>query len=979
MKKSYLSRQIKLVSLSTFDLFTPEEMALYQEIIALKKEIDSAEDATDFETKEKIQHKRELQGKLTGLIHEHLGTPRRVNLDSVLDYRETNRAGVTWWGLKMSRRICEFESEQSRLMGVGTNEVTFDKVIIKWKNQDMLEQIIKDGIIIPIYNTETGEVTDKFYRFYTASAGQLRRDKIQMMTVEMQEKIRPAIECGMSWDVINKKGGINVSKILAYTALSGGATEEWKMDIDKCIVIDEFESQVTGVMDYISSDYHLERGTFTQDIDQTDGVGILLKKQHPFMVRGPWLKGLCVYFDVLGFCKEKGCPPLIKDAWGQFHRLDKEGIEVIFTTSQLKLYKLYDSWDDYKAKFKANGCHLCRTNWEDEMEGENPENLLDIKNCEINYQMLQTLTGMTDEEIDSFCKNEREKINNLVTNAGNMERTICGPDRSRWTARDWAIREYNPLLREGGIRSTIKEIKTKMVLNAKSGFIKCRNKRLFACPDLYAACENWFLHIKEPTGLVPANMLASKRYRGKKVDVLRSPHLYMEHAIRQVVDDDEVYRWFDQDVVYTSSHDFTSRILQFDWDGDHLNMVTQKEIIQAAEREIAEHDIVPLFYDAQKAPKEFLSYHTLFNGVWRAHENSGIGQVSNLLSQIWNKPDNGHRQTAAAFLTAYNNWVIDAAKTGDNNCYERYPHAKALIGSAGGGGKKMPYFFQFSKNGRKGEKKSCLKPKGSTMDRIALYFKDVGEKRMDFNFAGVDQFNYRMLLEKDVEVNHDIVETFINADRECTSFFVHVFDDKGAKPEDGMYRPMMKEYVIHKLEEITSLDEAYPHITKYLFSPANFRSETSKSMYWRIFGEKALAILRNNLANSEYCSVCRTTYPEWEDHKCKKQIRQFGIRTCEKCGKIMDITSLGEHAWNRKYCPECSDLIRRLRKAESDRIRRNLSDTYNCERCGKVMTGRKHKYCPECAEIVASEQRLEAQRRRRAAAKEAKCTSSESS
>lgn len=67
-------------------------------------------------------------------------------------------------------------------------------------------------------------------------------------------------------------------------------------------------------------------------------------------------------------------------------------------------------------------------------------------------------------------------------------------------------------------------------------------------------------------------------------------------------------------------------------------------------------DVVPLFYDANKAPPEIITRETLFNGLKRAHDYSGIGQVSNSLTKLWNKPDPDI--DAAKLLTMYNNYVI---------------------------------------------------------------------------------------------------------------------------------------------------------------------------------------------------------------------------------------------------------------------------------------------------------------------------------
>ena len=66
-------------------------------------------------------------------------------------------------------------------------------------------------------------------------------------------------------------------------------------------------------------------------------------------------------------------------------------------------------------------------------------------------------------------------------------------------------------------------------------------------------------------------------------------------------------------------------------------------------------DIVPLSYAAFKAEPEMVNRQTIFNGFKRAHEYSGIGEISNMLTRLWNrdKPD----LESAANLTFYNNQV----------------------------------------------------------------------------------------------------------------------------------------------------------------------------------------------------------------------------------------------------------------------------------------------------------------------------------
>lgn len=97
-------------------------------------------------------------------------------------------------------------------------------------------------------------------------------------------------------------------------------------------------------------------------------------------------------------------------------------------------------------------------------------------------------------------------------------------------------------------------------------------------------------------------------------------------------------------------------------DGDQLNVIVDPTIVSVAERNIKKYDVVPLFYDANKAAAEMVSKETIFNGLKRAHQYSNIGEISNMLTRLWNrdKPD----RTAAALLTYVNNLRIDGKPYG---------------------------------------------------------------------------------------------------------------------------------------------------------------------------------------------------------------------------------------------------------------------------------------------------------------------------
>ena len=108
-----------------------------------------------------------------------------------------------------------------------------------------------------------------------------------------------------------------------------------------------------------------------------------------FMFRAPWIKGLLASFPFDKFVREERrggnieCG-VIKDVYGREHDILAEGIEIIFTASQFKTWKYYDSWDEYCENFQKWGCEAGKCNVEEPI----------VANAKFNYQMLQTLPSL---------------------------------------------------------------------------------------------------------------------------------------------------------------------------------------------------------------------------------------------------------------------------------------------------------------------------------------------------------------------------------------------------------------------------------------------------------------------------------------------------------------------------------------------------------------------------------------------------------
>lgn len=111
----------------------------------------------------------------------------------------------------------------------------------------------------------------------------------------------------------------------------------------------------------------------------------------------------------------------------------------------------------------------------------------------------------------------------------------------------------------------------------------------------------------QPQGLLNNGEVFCWLFRlNNKLDCLRSPHLFMEHCIRNNIAYNEherqekVREWFCTNAIYTSSSDMISKVLQFVLNGDKALVVSDKVIIDVAERNIKKFNIVPLYYEMKK-------------------------------------------------------------------------------------------------------------------------------------------------------------------------------------------------------------------------------------------------------------------------------------------------------------------------------------------------------------------------------------------
>ena len=656
--------------------------------------------------------------------------------------------------------ISVFDSSFTRMIGAKQDELCEDFMVVQVYYFDVIKDLIYYGF------TYKGEK----YIYFTSSAGQIRTKKTVFIKESVWKKYEKTIMCGLTIDSINQKGGNNPNKHLAYMALTNSATDVWhEFDIDKTIVIDDFETDVFGTYDLVDDvDYSIKRISDYVPVPHTDGAGMMLPCMGKNrMVRLPWVKGLLGSFDYVKFIEENNCSPVIKDIYGKEHNVIDEDIQIIFTKSQFKMYKYYDSWEQYKEYYKKYNCSAGYTNIEEDK----------IKDATINYQMLQTLTDITDDEIDAIIDKSNDKLNNLCSSISSMKSAFgITPYNDNMTYLQQAINLYPDLMNDEYIKVTLREIKNSMVKRFKSGSLSVNGKYTFILPDLYAACEYWFMGIENPKGLLDDGEVFCWLFRKyDKLDCLRSPHLYREHAVRintacnkNKERQEAIRKWFGTDAIYTSCHDLISKILQFDVDGDKSLVVADKTIVPIAERNMK--GIVPLYYNMKKASPVQLNNQTIYDGLNAAFVGGNIGIYSNNISKIWNSEvfisgTDEEKQEAIdliKLLCMENNFVIDYAKTLYKPERPKELHEKITSFTKGN----VPHFFVYAKDKLDHQVEKINKSFVNKLDyKIAnprINSRSIGLKSIDYKMmVSNPSIKCRAVFDKSGRINEELSDPMI--------------------------------------------------------------------------------------------------------------------------------------------------------------------------------------------------------------------------
>lgn len=671
-----------MFNLSIFDCFTERERNLYNEYKANNK------------TDERQEIKKEILMSVTGF-----SGIREINRKALFNKNDEPI---------INKLIAGFENECVRLLESFVYDEenpkaiplireiiildcpgTSDKNEHSW-HEMILEQIVKRDILI------NGEK----YIVYSSSANQMKKRQVCLMQSNFLEKYNKRLMCGLTLDIINENGGCNTGKYLAYTSLvfSKSVEPSVGVSIDEIFVLPEFETCVDEKVNYLDMEsLTIKEKTMPVPVNHMDGAGMFLPGVFPqsCQIRGGWIKGAVFPFDFRQFIIEKQeegrVKDTVKDLWGDDFSIDyiRDNIKVLLNGSQLKMWKFYKSWEEYKNAFKDNGLKICVNNTMHYPNSSDPVVLS-------AYQFYQTVPreNVTDEKIEKLSELTVEKINDAKMNP-DTALEIMGADLNEAEGIDpfyASIKIYPQMLQDSYVRKRIdKKIQSERK-KAMSGRPYIKGYYNYICPDLYAACEYWFCGDEEPKGLIPRNHVYNALYCEKKevteVCCLRSPHLSdCEHGIRRLEKSDECKRWFHGLDTVISTHDLLTKILQCDVDGDEMLLTPDKTFIDLLDRRK-----LPLYYEMKKSEPSEVSKKNIVDCLMRSFKNEKIGDISNVITKHINLAYEIDIDFIR-FMTAYNNFCIDNPKSQYMPSLGKYQgmYNEWLE-------REYPYFFKYAKD-----------------------------------------------------------------------------------------------------------------------------------------------------------------------------------------------------------------------------------------------------------------------------------------
>ncbi|PRA08982.1 MULTISPECIES: hypothetical protein [unclassified Paenibacillus] len=321
-----------------------------------------------------------------------------------------------------------------------------------------------------------------------------------------------------------------------------------------------------------------------------------------FCIRNSFCKGMVFTFDYHEFADRVAGNYMVDDAWG--NPVDIRELDLIITTSMLKLWSSYNSIDDYLLCCGYYGYTFSVTK-------VTPEELEDERH--LNYQFIQSLQ-LDDNEIGELIRPTIDSIKDVLgedyRKALLFLKGIHIHENDYRNSPDDYIKGLmvdRRLIDDPFVRSKIHTLIRKRMNEAKIGVLRVKGNFSIIAGDPYTLCQSIFgLPL---TGLLSSGEFYSKYWNGRHVDrvaCFRAPMTCHNNIkVLRFQNTDEMQHWYRymNTVTILNSWDTTTHSLNgADMDSDQV-LTTDNHTILGA---IQELDAIVCVQktSAQKIPDE---------------------------------------------------------------------------------------------------------------------------------------------------------------------------------------------------------------------------------------------------------------------------------------------------------------------------------------------------------------------------------------
>ena len=473
----------------------------------------------------------------------------------------------------------------------------------------------------------------KFKRLLATSGG-VKLSTIIYVNEEIYDKLMERINCGRDMEKL-----FVPAKLESYMGLVCSASNP-VFNTHKILVVHDAETNFLANVIELDDSYEpypkMEyKENYPISNNASDGFGLIMPHMSQqwandlhldylpsgFTTRHAFCKGMLFTFDFVEFAREVANNYMIKDVWGKEH--DIRDIDIVLTTSMLKLWDSYNSLEHYLSNCDKYKYTFSVTKY-------TPKVLDNERN--LNYQFIQSLK-LDDEDIKALAKPTIDEIKEVL--GGDYRKAILylrginmNEEYTTLDSYDYinALMVEPELANDPYVRSSIYGMLQKRIDDAKIGVLKVNGNFQILSGDPYLLCESMFG--LEPKGLLEAGGFYSNYWneRGvKQVAAFRAPMICMNNIrLFNLKRNEQMDKWFKymNNVVIVNAWDTSPQAMMgFDFDGDTTFTTDNPIIIKGVEEQ-------PAIISLQKSATKLLCNENHFIQSNKMSFGSEIGSIT---------------------------------------------------------------------------------------------------------------------------------------------------------------------------------------------------------------------------------------------------------------------------------------------------------------------------------------------------------------